>query len=105
MDLLILLQLHLIGDFVLQNDFLANTKGSNKFILFVHSSLWAGSIAIGLNAMGLLSPWKLVFLIVGHMIIDQVKCNKKDKTYALTRDLYIDQICHVIQILIVYWMN
>jgi len=95
----------LLGDFAIQNDFVANTKGVNKFILFVHASLWAGTISIGLESMGLFSIWKLPFLIVGHMIIDQVKCNKKNKKYALTKDLYIDQIWHIVQILIVYFIK
>lgn len=31
---------HLIGDYVLQSDFIAKTKGENWYHLFVHSALY-----------------------------------------------------------------
>ena len=37
--LLILIFCHLVGDYVLQSNFLATTKGENWYHLFVHCSL------------------------------------------------------------------
>jgi len=98
--LLILIFIHLIADFVLQDDFQAMNKGKNKFIMFVHVAIWSGSIGIILSYLGLFEWWKLLMLFIGHYIIDIWKSTKIDKTYALTRDLWIDQSLHLIQLII-----
>lgn len=98
--LLILIWVHLIADFVLQDDFQATMKGKNRFIMFVHAAIWAGAICIVLYFVGLFAWWKLVMLLVGHFIIDTWKVTKADKTYALTRDLWIDQGLHFVQLLL-----
>ena len=90
--------IHCIADFPLQGDFIANMKGKNNYILFVHSVIWAGLISIGLNYFGLLSQWNFMFLLFGHYYIDKWKTRKEDKTYALTYDLYKDQALHFLQI-------
>ena len=99
--ILIMIFCHLIGDYVLQNDFLAKFKGSNDFILLVHSALWSGTMCIGLSYLGQFNIYKLIFLVSGHFIIDRWKARKEDKTYALTRDLYIDQMLHMFQLIVV----
>lgn len=101
--ILSLITAHLIGDYVLQNDFLATQKSNNKFILCVHSWLWTFSIwvafyvnNINIDIFGLI----LTFLI--HFEIDRIKCNlsKVNKEYSMTKYLYIDQIAHITQIII-----
>ena len=96
--ILFLVYLHFIADFVFQNDFQANFKGTNDYILFVHSFIWAGTISLGLSFLGVFALWKFLMLLVGHFIIDRWKARKKDKTYSLTKDLWIDQGLHVAQI-------
>lgn len=98
--LLILIWLHLFGDYVLQTDFLATQKGKNDFILLVHSCLWAGIICAGLWLFGVLTWPKAGFLIAGHFFIDRWKARKSDKTHALGRDLWIDQTLHIVQLLV-----
>ena len=103
LSLLTLFYLHFIADFPLQGEFLANFKGKNDYILFSHCVIWSGSISIGLFILGLFAPWKLVMLLVGHFIIDRWKARKIDKTFSLTKDLYIDQFLHLIQIVICWY--
>lgn len=38
--LILLVFCHLVGDYVLQNDFIAKNKGSNWYHLFVHCALY-----------------------------------------------------------------
>ena len=98
--ILILFWVHLVADFVLQDDFMAQNKGKNRFLMFVHIALWTGAICLALNCMGLFVWWKFAMLLVGHFVIDTWKATKEDKTYALTRDLYIDQALHFVQLLL-----
>ncbi len=93
--------LNLVGDYPLQGEFLANIKGKSDYLLFVHCVIWTGTICIGLYLLGIFALWKVVFLLVGHFIIDRWKARKINKEKSLTRDLYIDQILHLIQILMV----
>ena len=98
--LLILIWVHLIADFILQDDFQAQNKGKNWFIMFVHAAIWTGAICIAIWFMGLFAWWKLIMLLVGHYLIDTWKAQKVDKTYALTLDLWLDQALHFIQLII-----
>ena len=91
----------MFGDYVFQNDFIAKFKATNNFILFVHGWLWASTVTFGLIKLGLYEPWKFVFLLIIHIVIDKLKCMQIDKTKALTKDLYIDQMGHFGQLLIV----
>lgn len=97
---LILLWLHLLGDYILQDDFQAANKGKYDFILLVHVLLWTGCICFGLWKFGLFAWWKLALLVIGHFFIDRWKARKADKTYSLNRDLWLDQALHVLQLVV-----
>ena len=103
MELLFLVGLHFIGDYVLQNDFLAKNKGDNEFLLAVHCYLWTSIICAGLLLLGKFTIASSVFLFIGHFIIDRKKAKRKDKSKALTTDLYIDQALHLIQLIMVLY--
>jgi len=92
---------HYMGDFPLQGEFLANLKGSNDYLLFVHSVIWTGCICSVLVYFGIFAWWKVALLLGGHFIIDRFKARKEDKTDALTCDLWIDQMLHFGQIILV----
>ena len=62
---------HLIGDYVLQNDFLAKTKSRNFYHLLVHCALYCTPFAI---AYGI--DWRIGMLFVTHLVIDFYKCVK-----------------------------
>lgn len=93
-----LITVHCIADYPLQGDFLANIKGKNFFLLMVHSWIWSGLIWISGTMFFIANITDFLVLLVGHMLIDKWKCSRKDKSKALTTDLYIDQALHMVQI-------
>lgn len=66
--LILLVFCHLVGDYVLQNDFIAKTKGSNWYHLFVHCALYCLPFYL---AFGL--TWQLGVVFLTHCIIDPLK--------------------------------
>lgn len=101
-NIIILATAHMFGDYVFQNDFLANNKGKYDFVMFVHSWIWSACISIGFVLCDYsINLEDFLFLLASHYLIDKYKCNKKDKTKALTIDLWVDQILHMIQIAMV----
>jgi len=58
MDFVWLVFAHLVGDFVLQDEFQAKLKGKRLYILLVHSALWAGAVSLCLLALGLFAFWR-----------------------------------------------
>lgn len=74
---------HLIGDYVLQSDFIATTKGSNWYHLFVHCALYVVPFYIffGLD-------WRIVILFVVHIVVDPLKARWNKTTY------FQDQVIH-----------
>ena len=59
---------HLIGDYVLQIDFIAKTKGNNWYHLFVHCILYCLPFYLCFG-----HDWRLYILLITHIIIDSVK--------------------------------
>lgn len=80
---------HLIGDYCLQSDFIAKTKGQNWYHLFVHCILYIVPfyIAFGLDL-------RLTIIFVSHVIIDALKARYYVISYLT------DQVIHYAVILI-----
>ena len=80
---------HLVGDYVLQCDFIAKTKGSNLYHLFVHCALYCLPFVLlyGID-------WKIGVLFASHIIIDVLKARFNKISYM------IDQILHYIVLFI-----
>ncbi len=74
---------HLVGDYVLQCDFIAGTKGKNWYHLFVHCALYILPfiICFGLN-------WKCLFVFLTHIVVDALKARYQKITYLQ------DQVLH-----------
>jgi hypothetical protein len=74
---------HLIGDYVLQNDFIAKSKGENMYHMLVHCFLYAVPfyIVFGFDE-------KIPIIIITHIIIDIGKARYKVIDYVT------DQILH-----------
>lgn len=89
--MLTLIMCHMIGDYVLQIDFIAKTKGSNWYHLFVHCILYCVPFAI---VFGL--QWQIFILLITHLIIDSLKARYNKITYTQ------DQILHYIILLICF---
>ena len=73
----------LVGDYVLQNDFIAKTKGSNWYHLFVHCALYCLPFYL---AFGL--TWQLGVVFLTHCIIDPLKARYQKISYVT------DQVLH-----------
>ena len=90
-----LLFAHFLADYSLQNDWIAKKKISDNYILLVHSFIWGGTVSLFLGYFGILMVWKVIFLIIGHFIMDYIKCRSK-------KDIWIiDQLVHFLQVLII----
>lgn len=74
---------HLVGDYVLQSDFIARTKGENWYHLFVHCILYCLPFYI---VFGL--TWQLWVVFVTHIVIDALKARYKKISYTT------DQVLH-----------
>lgn len=89
MTLLNLTFCHLIGDYVLQSDFIAKTKGSNWYHLIVHYLLYCLPfyILFGLD-------YRFYILLLSHIIIDTLKARYNKINYIA------DQTLHYLMLLI-----
>lgn len=74
---------HLIGDYVLQCDFIASTKGKNWYHLFVHCALYCLPFLLCFGF-----TWQLGVVFLTHIIIDPLKARWNKITYTQ------DQILH-----------
>lgn len=74
---------------MLQNDFLAKTKGSNWYHMIVHCFLYCFPFYIffGLD-------WRLLFIFVMHVIIDALKARYHEINYV------VDQLFHYFMLLV-----
>lgn len=80
---------HLIGDYVLQTDFIAKTKGTNWYHLIVHCMLYCLPFFV---IYGL--TWQLLFIFIAHMVIDPIKARYNKINYIT------DQLLHYIVMLV-----
>ena len=80
---------HLVGDYVLQIDFIANSKGKNIYHLIVHCLLYCLPFYIVFGFI-----WQLIPLLVLHIIIDLLKARYKIIPY------WLDQLLHYITCLL-----
>jgi len=63
-----LLACHMLGDYVLQTDFLAKTKGENFWHMLAHCVLYTVPFAL---AFGI--DWRIVNILALHLAIDTLK--------------------------------
>lgn len=78
-----LIMCHLVGDYFLQSDFIAKTKGENVYHLFVHCALYVLPFYF---VFGLV--WQLIVIFLSHIIIDALKAKWHKINYVT------DQILH-----------
>lgn len=87
--LFILILCHLVGDYVLQIDFIAKSKGTNVYHLLVHCFLYCLPFYIAFGFV-----WKLIPLLVLHIAIDLLKARYKLVPY------WLDQVLHYLTCLL-----
>jgi hypothetical protein len=83
--LILLIMCHLVGDYVLQSNFIASTKGKNWYHLFVHCVLYTVPFLIVFGW-----TWQLLIIFLTHIIIDPLKARYYKITYVQ------DQILHYV---------
>lgn len=80
---------HLVGDYVLQIDFIAQTKGKNIYHLIVHCLLYCLPFYIVFGVV-----WQLIPLLILHILIDLLKAKYKLIPY------WLDQAIHYLTCLL-----
>lgn len=80
---------HMLGDYVLQTDFLARTKGENWWHLLAHCVTYSIPFAI---AFGI--DWRLAWLLASHFVIDALKARWNRIDYMT------DQVAHMVTLLV-----
>lgn len=90
-NVIYLIMCHLVGDYTLQNDFIAKTKGSNWYHLVVHCALYSlpFMVVFGID-------WRLAAIFIAHMIIDPLKARWSKISYVQ------DQVLHYIVAILLY---
>lgn len=79
---------HFIGDYFLQNDFIAKTKGDNVYHLLVHCVLYLVPFYfVSCNT------WQLTVLFMSHIVIDALKATWHKISYAQDQLLHFGVIC------------
>ena len=59
---------HMLGDYALQSNFLAKTKGENWWHMVVHCALYTVPFAIVFGF-----DWRIFWLLLSHALIDAMK--------------------------------
>ena len=86
---------HYFADYVLQSDYLANTKKDSWYNLFAHCIIYTGATMVVFKILGVFNIIKALIMLVSHIIIDKWKCTKPPKL----KYLYIDQSLHLLIII------
>lgn len=78
-----ILMAHMAGDYLFQSDYLAQNKGKDWYILFVHCVLYCIPFAFcfGIN-------WKLAVLFGTHFVIDAGKARYNKFGLAVDQTLH-----------------
>lgn len=89
---------HFIGDWGLQTTFVAAYKLERWMIMLVHCMIWTACVCVAMEYSGVeLCYWKIIYLFLGHAIIDYVKGNNWNL-------IYMDQFLHICQLFAVFYL-
>lgn len=84
-----LLLSHFIGDYVLQSDYIAKTKGENWWHLVIQSALYTFPFALIFG-----TDLRLLGLFINHFIIDALKEHGHVINYV--PDQFLHQLLHMV---------
>lgn len=82
---------HVFGDYILQQDFIAQTKGKNWYHLFVHCMLYVLPFRVVYGC-----DYRLMILLATHFVIDALKARYKKINYVQ------DQLLHYLVAIFLY---
>ena len=91
MNIFRLVLCHFIGDYFLQDDYLASNKGKDWYLLFAHCMLYCLPFAFLYGY-----DYRLLVLLATHFYIDAMKARYKKI------DILVDQILHYTIIFCLY---
>ena len=83
-NIYILLACHALGDYFLQIDFIAKTKGNNWWHLFIHSLLYTVPFYLYFGM-----DYRLIILLVTHFFVDALKSRYDCINYITDQCLHI----------------
>lgn len=101
MSFIWLLFAHYIGDIALQPEWQSNNKGKYWYVMFCHCMIWTAVVSVALVYLGIFEYWKVIFLLIGHALMDEWRCHYPKAPDNFWR-IYPDQTWHIIQLLLVY---
>ncbi len=103
MELIFLLvSAHIFGDYVFQNDYIANAKGKDFYHLFVHCLIYTFCFWCVLTFLNSVNWGILLFVFISHIIIDFLKCRMSAKNSGKSRIYYaVDQLLHYVVIVVI----
>lgn len=82
---------HFIGDYVLQTDYLAKTKGENWWHMIAHCMAYTTAFIFCFGF-----GWEILLLFLSHLIIDSLKVRANKKEGNTKGINYIaDQLLHI----------
>ena len=99
--LLWLIGAHFIGDFALQSSWMAEKK-KHWSIMAAHVIIWTTIVCIPLKLFGEPTIHTVAFLYIGHYIADWSKLRLIDKGFKIIPLYYLDQVWHLIQLVIIW---
>jgi hypothetical protein len=103
MDFLWLIGAHFIGDIALQSQWQADNKAKYWYVMLSHCIIWTVCICLALVALDSLEWWHPIFLVCFHAVSDELKA-RIPKTSENWWYIYPDQIWHLAQLLVVWYV-
>ncbi len=95
---------HCVGDYLFQSSYLALNKGKDKYLLFVHSILYAFGVILTAYIFTIeITILQILGLFITHMIIDYSRTNNTVvEILGEKRVLVVDQIAHYLILFLVF---
>jgi hypothetical protein len=93
---------HFMGDYAFQSDWMARAKQSSWYVLVAHCMIWTACVSIALEYNHMFTLYKALFLFLGHLWFDYGKIQILKTGVQKELALFIDQIAHFFQCIIVF---
>jgi hypothetical protein len=74
----------MLGDYVMQTDFLARTKGESWWHLLAHCVTYTVPFAVVFGV-----DWRVAWLLLTHIVIDALKARWKVIDYLMDQSLHL----------------
>ena len=97
---------NLLLDYPLQCEFQKKYKQEYHVVMLIHCMIWGFGLSLLLFYLGLFAWWKVVFLVIGHFVMDTWKAREYYKYHKLSDGTayMIDQTFHLGQLVLVFFV-